>query len=60
MYYMLLLLTQMVIFREIHVCLKLSWKGLFGSTWALLDHENYDLHEVFIQTHSSDKEECDK
>jgi hypothetical protein len=47
-------------FQEIHVFLKLSWIGLFGTTWALLHFGNYDLNEVFIQTHSSDTEECDK
>jgi hypothetical protein len=32
-------------------------------TWnnvALLHLENYDLHEVFIQTHMTDREECDR
>jgi hypothetical protein len=29
-------------------------------TWALLYFENYDLNEVFIQTHSSDREKCDR
>jgi hypothetical protein len=38
----------------------INWKGLFGTTWALLHLQNYDLHGVFIETHSSDKEECDR
>jgi hypothetical protein len=56
MCYTLFILTQMVFFQEIHVFLQLSWIGLFGTTWALLLLENYDLHEVFIHTHSSDRE----
>jgi hypothetical protein len=58
--YILLLLTQMVFFREIHVFLQLRWIGLFGATWDLLHLENYDLHEVFIQINSSDRVEWDR
>jgi hypothetical protein len=58
--YILLLLTQMVFFREIHVFIQLSWIGLFGTTWDLLHLENYDLHEVFIQINSSDRVEWDR
>jgi hypothetical protein len=32
----------------------------FGKTWALLHLESYDLHEVFIETHTSDREEWDR
>jgi hypothetical protein len=32
----------------------------FGKTWTILHLENYDLHEVFIETHASDREEWDR
>jgi hypothetical protein len=35
---------------------QLSGIGLFGTTWAILHLENYDLHEVFIPTHTCDRE----
>jgi hypothetical protein len=35
MHYMLLLLTQVVFFREIHVFLQLSWIGLSGANRAI-------------------------
>jgi hypothetical protein len=57
---MLSLLTEMVFFQEIHVFFQLKWIGLFGTTWALLHLENYDLHAVFIQAHSCDREEYDR
>jgi hypothetical protein len=35
---------------------QLSGIGLFGTTWAILHVENYDLHEVFIPTDTCDRE----
>jgi hypothetical protein len=35
---------------------QLSGIGLFGTTWAILHLENYDLHEVFILIHTCDRE----
>jgi hypothetical protein len=43
---MLLLLTPMVFFREIHVFFELSWKGLFGRKIACLHLQNPKLQEV--------------
>jgi hypothetical protein len=45
---MLLLLTQMVFFLEMHVFLEVSWIGIFGAQRVYLHHENYDWQDVFI------------
>jgi hypothetical protein len=45
---MLMLLTQMVFFLEIHIFLELRWICIFGAKRGYLLHENYDLQDVFI------------
>jgi hypothetical protein len=45
---MLLLLTQMVFFQEIHVSLLLSKIGLYGTNKAYLYLEKPALQEVFL------------
>jgi hypothetical protein len=44
----LLLLTHMIFFHEINVFLHLSWIGLFGTKWDILNLENNNLHEEFL------------
>jgi hypothetical protein len=53
MCYMLLILTQMVFFREVHVFLQLSWIVLYGANMAYLHLENCDLLEVFLSKTNS-------
>jgi hypothetical protein len=48
MFYMLLLLTQMVFFRKIHVFLQLSWIGLFGSQEACHNLQKPTFQEVVL------------
>jgi hypothetical protein len=38
----------MVVFREIHVLLQISWLVLCGTKWAFLHLVNYYFHEVFL------------
>jgi hypothetical protein len=45
---MLLHVPQMVTFWEIHVFFQLRWICLFGTKWAFLHLEKYDLHEIFL------------
>jgi hypothetical protein len=40
-------------FQEIHLFLQLSQRGLFGTKWALLHIENYDLQRVFLSKTNS-------
>jgi hypothetical protein len=44
---MLMLLTQMVFFRELHVFPQLTWLGVFGETWATVHLKNCNLLEIF-------------
>jgi hypothetical protein len=48
-----LLLTQMVLFREVPVFLELKWICLFGTKWAFLHLENSDLQEAFLSKTNS-------
>jgi hypothetical protein len=50
---MLLILTQMGFFGEIHVFVQLNWIGLFGTKWAFLHPENSDLQKVFLSRTNS-------
>jgi hypothetical protein len=45
---MLLLLTQMILFLEIHALLQLSWSSLFGANRAFVHLGNYALQEVIF------------
>jgi hypothetical protein len=51
-----LLLTEMVLFGDIHVFHKLRCIGLFGTNTAYLHLENSYLHEVFISKTNSVKQ----
>jgi hypothetical protein len=53
MCWMLLLLTQMDLFWEIHMFLQLDWIGPCGTKWAFLQLENTDLHEVLLSKTNS-------
>jgi hypothetical protein len=48
MCYNILLLTQMVFFRDIHVFPQLCWTGQFGANSSYIHLENYDFQEVFL------------
>jgi hypothetical protein len=50
---MLLLLTQMVFFQEIHIFRPSSWIGLYETKWAFLHLQNYDLQEVYLSKTNS-------
>jgi hypothetical protein len=34
--------------QDLHLFLHISWIGLFGTKWAFLHLENYDLQELFL------------
>jgi hypothetical protein len=50
---LILLLTQMIFFREIHVYLQLRWKGLFGTNIVYHRIEIPKLQEVSISKTNS-------
>jgi hypothetical protein len=49
MCYLLLIHTQMVVLREINVCLEIHWRGLIGGSRAYLDLETPNWQEAFLE-----------